>query len=153
MKKGERQELILRIVAEQEIETQDELVSALGEYGCKATQATVSRDIHDLHLIKINAERKNFRYALPDPHETQLDERRIRILSDMVQKVEYAGHTVVVKTISGSAGVVGEVLDTLEWSEILGTIAGDNTVLVIVRHEHDAVAVSDRILLLALPQR
>ena len=144
--KTDRQNEILRLIENQSIGTQEELVKTLRDHGWKATQATVSRDIKELQLVKVAAEEGGYRYAEPKPRNTVVDERMIRILSDTLLSADHAGHMVVVKTMSGSANVAGEVLDTIGWPEILGTIAGDNTILVIVRHEHDAEEIVRRLL-------
>ncbi len=150
--KTERQNQILRIIQTQAVETQEELVEALRKSGWKATQATISRDVKELQLVKVASERGGYRYAVPQRYDARLSDRMVRILSDTLVSADYAGHMVVVKTMSGSANVAGEVLDTIGWTEILGTIAGDNTILVIVRHEHDAEEVVKRLVSMIRPQ-
>ena len=143
--KIERQNQILRIIQDREIETQEELVQALRDSGWQATQATISRDVKELQLIKVAASDGGYRYAAPRRQGAEQGQRLFRILADTLISADYAGHMVVVKTMSGSAGVAGEALDTIGWPEILGTIAGDNTILVVVRHEHDAETVVTRL--------
>ena len=133
--KTNRQEEILRIIEEEEIETQEELAECLRARGHKVTQATVSRDIKELRLIKIVGRHRAYRYARPGRHEGALNDRMIRLLSDSVTEIDYAGQMVVVKTLSGSANVAAEAIDNMNWFEVLGTIAGDNTILAIVRSE------------------
>ena len=143
--KKDRQRILLEIIASQEIQTQEDLVSALQAAGCPATQATVSRDIRELRLIKVPTESGRSRYAEPRKVETRIDSRMIRILKDTLVSLDHAGHMIIIKTMSGSANVAGEVIDTLGWPEILGTIAGDNTILAVVRHEQNAAEGVDRI--------
>ena len=143
--KSKRQDEIVRLISSEDIETQEELVSQLRSMGYKVTQATVSRDIRELRLIKVAAKGGGFKYAKPDRHETAVSERLTRILTDSLVQVDSSGNIIVVKTLSGSANVAAEALDNLGWPEILGTIAGDNTVFIVVRNEPDAVEITDRI--------
>ena len=143
--KSKRQDEIVRLISSEDIETQEELVSQLRSMGYKVTQATVLRDIRELRLIKVAAKGGGFKYAKPDRHETAVSERLTRILTDSLVQVDSSGNIIVVKTLSGSANVAAEALDNLGWPEILGTIAGDNTVFIVVRNEPDAVEITDRI--------
>lgn len=145
MLKTKRQELIVDLIQRQNIETQEELAEALRNMGFQVTQATVSRDIKELHLIKAASADNGYKYALPEKKENGLNDKLIRILTDSLVSVDYAGHMIVVKTLSGSANIAAEALDTLKWPEILGTIAGDNTIFIVVRSGQDAAAIADRI--------
>ena len=147
--KTDRQNEILRLIETEEIETQEELANRLREMGYKVTQATVSRDIKDLSLIKIAGRQSDYRYAKPGRHELQANDRMIRLLSDSTLSVDYAGQMVVIKTLSGSANVAAEAIDTMNWKEVLGTIAGDNTIFLAVRNENDTAEIADRIRKLA----
>ena len=146
--KTDRQAEILRIIGETEIDTQEELAQQLRKKGYKVTQATVSRDIKELRLIKISGRRTAYCYAKPGRHETPVNDIMIRLLSDSVVSIDYAGQMIVVKTLSGSANVAAEAIDNMNWEEVLGTIAGDNTIFVAVRNEIDARIISERIKLL-----
>lgn len=143
--KNMRQLAILEIIQKQNVETQEELANALQRMGIRATQATVSRDIKELRLAKVMAQDGTSRYAAPDRNEQGMTNRFIRILSDSLLSVDCSGTMVVIKTLSGSAGVAAEALDGLEWSEAMGTIAGDNTIFMAVRSETDAMNVANRI--------
>ena len=147
--KTSRQEEILRIIEQEEIETQEELAGHLRERGYKVTQATVSRDIRELRLIKIAGHRSAYRYARPGHREGAPNDRMIRLLSDSVTEIDYAGQMVVVKTLSGSANVAAETIDNMAWHEVLGTIAGDNTIFLAVRNASDAAEIAGRIRKLA----
>ncbi len=144
--KTKRQNEIIRIISSADIETQEELASELRSLGYKVTQATVSRDIRELRLIKVAAKEGGFKYAKPERHEVAVSERLTRILSDSLVSVDASGNIIVVKTLSGSANVAAEALDNLGWPEILGTIAGDNTIFIVTRNEPDTAEITDRIL-------
>ena len=143
--KTKRQNEIIRIISAEDIETQEELASELRALGYKVTQATVSRDIRELRLIKVAAKEGGFKYAKPERHEIAVSERLTRILTDSLVSVDSSGNIIVVKTLSGSANVAAEALDNLGWPEILGTIAGDNTVFIVARNESDTTLITDRI--------
>ena len=142
--KARRQALIREIVESQSIQTQEELSQALGERGMVVTQATVSRDIKEMHLLKVLAEDGSYRYATMDKEEQGTSDRLIRMLSDSVVSMDSANNLIVIRTLPGSAHVAGEAVDCLKWPEVLGTIAGDNTILVIVRSNEDVEAVMRR---------
>lgn len=143
--KTNRQNEIIRLISSQDIRTQEELASELRELGYKVTQATVSRDIRELRLIKVAAKGGGFKYAKPERHEIAVSERLTRILTDSLVNVDSSGNIIVVKTLSGSANVAAEALDNLGWPEILGTIAGDNTIFIVARNENDTVEIAERI--------
>ena len=142
--KARRQALIREIVDTQSIQTQEELAQALREHGMVGTQATVSRDIKEMHLLKVLAEDGSYRYATMDKEEQGTSDRLIRMLADSVVSMASANNLIVIRTLPGSAHVAGEAVDSLRWSEVLGTIAGDNTILVIVRSNEDVEPVMRR---------
>ncbi len=142
--KANRQALIREIVEGQVIQTQEELAEVLRSRGMDVTQATVSRDIKEMHLLKVLSEGGVYRYATMDKGEQGVSDRLIRMLADSVIDVASANNLIVVRTLSGSAHVAGEALDSLKWPEVLGTIAGDNTILVIVRTNEEVEAVLKR---------
>ena len=143
--KTKRQNEIIRLIGSRDIETQEVLASELRGMGYKVTQATVSRDIRELRLIKVAAKGGGFKYAKPDRHEIAVGERLTRILADSLVSTDASGNMIVVKTLSGSANVAAEALDNLGWPEILGTIAGDNTIFLVVRTETDTTEIINRI--------
>ena len=143
--KTNRQEEIIRIIDSKEIETQEELAEHLRRKGYKVTQATVSRDIKELRLIKIAGRQSAYCYAKPGRRESAINERMIRLMSDSTLSVDYAGQMIVVKTLSGSANAAAESIDNMNWKEVLGTIAGDNTVFLVVRNDGDAADIAARI--------
>lgn len=140
-----RQVAILDIIEKQEIETQEELASALNARGIRVTQATVSRDMKELRLIKVLTSSGKYKYATGDQADNNLTDRFIRMLAESLLSVSAANNLIVVKTLSGSANVAAEALDSMHWPEVLGTLAGDNTVLLIIRSNEETVTVTSRI--------
>ena len=140
-----RQVAILDIIEKQNIETQEELAEALRLRGIRVTQATVSRDIKELRLLKVLTPTGAYKYATADKAENGLSERFIRMLAESLLSVAASNNLIVVKTLSGSANVAAEALDSLHWPEILGTLAGDNTILLIIRSEADVPSVQTRL--------
>ena len=133
--KSARHSLILEIIEEKDIETQEELAEELKRRGMKVTQATVSRDIKELRLLKVLADHGGYTYATVERAEKGMNDRFVRILSECVISAESVNNLIVVKTLSASANAACEAIDSMKWSEVLGTIAGDNTLLVITRSE------------------
>lgn len=140
-----RQVAILDIIEKQEIETQEELASALNARGIRVTQATVSRDIKELRLLKVLTPSGKYKYATGDQADNNLTDRFIRMLAESLLSVSSANNLIVVKTLSGSANVAAEALDSMHWPEVLGTLAGDNTVLLIIRSNEETLTVTSRI--------
>lgn len=140
--KSQRQQLILKIISENEIDTQENLQKALNEHGCAVTQATVSRDIKELALIKTINSAGNYKYGIPSFKKDSLDNHGsmlYMILSDAVKEVDYALNTVVVKCNTGMAQAVCAKLDGATIDNTVGTIAGDDTIFILMRTERDAV--------------
>ena len=133
--KSTRHNLILEIIEEKDIETQEELADELKRRGVKVTQATVSRDIKELRLLKVLSDHGGYKYATVERAEKGMSERFIRILSESVISLDNVGNLIVIKTLSASANAAAEAIDSMKWSEVLGSIAGDNTILVIARSE------------------
>ena len=142
--KAKRQAAIREIVEHQSIQTQEELAEALRAQGMLVTQATVSRDIKEMHLFKVLAEDGSYRYATMDRENQTTNDRLIRMLSDSVLDMAGANNLVVIHTLPGSAHVAAEAIDTLKWQEVLGTIAGDNTILMILRSNEEVEPVIRR---------
>jgi transcriptional regulator of arginine metabolism len=143
--KSARQNAILELIRERDIETQEELAEALRKRSFKVTQATVSRDIRELRLIKALSPSGTYKYAIADKPENGLSERFHRIFSESVLSMAHAYNQVVIKTLPGSANVAAEMVDSLHWPEILGTLAGDNTIFMIVRTAEEVDVVLRRI--------
>ena len=142
--KTNRQSVIREIIEERNIETQEDLAEALRERGIVVTQATVSRDIKEMHLIKVLSKNGGYRYATLDKAEHGMGDRFIRMFSESVMSMNSANNLIVIKTLPGSAHVAGEAIDNLKWPEVIGSIAGDNTILVIARSNEDVPGVLAR---------
>ncbi|MBR6102777.1 MAG: arginine repressor [Ruminococcus sp.] len=138
--KNKRQELIIRLVSENEISTQDELQRLLKENGCDVTQATVSRDINELSLIKVCTESGKYRYSVPNlgRFSSGGNIAALSIITEGVISVDHAVNTVVVKCHIGMAQAVCAKLDRAEIENVVGTIAGDDTIFMLMRTERDA---------------
>ena len=142
--KAKRQALIREIVEAQSIQTQEELAEALRAHGMVVTQATVSRDIREMHLLKVLAEDGSYRYATMEKSDSGMNDRLIRMLTDSVVEMNSANNLIVIHTLPGSSHVAAEAIDNLKWPETIGTIAGDNTILVIVRTNEEVDTVMKR---------
>jgi transcriptional regulator of arginine metabolism len=144
--KGQRHLKIREILNNQEVETQDDLVNALHDAGFQVTQATVSRDIKDLHLIKVPLDNGNYKYSIPSEQRFNPLQRLKRTLTDHFTSIDYTENLVVLKCMPGTANAIGMLMDTLEWDEIMGTICGDDTILIICRSKENSSLVVNQIL-------
>ncbi len=142
--KNARQTAILSIIEQNDIETQEELAGRLKDMGIAVTQATVSRDIKELRLLKVLSGSGGYKYATADKAEHGLSERFVRMFKDSVLSINYACNIVVLKTLAGSANVAAEAIASMHRPEILGTMAGDNTILVVVQNEEEAAQTANR---------
>lgn len=146
MSKIKRHIKIRELITENDIETQDELVQELKTLGYDVTQATVSRDIKELHLVKVPTADRKYAYSLPADQRFNPHEKLKRLIMDAFVKIDHTSHFIVLKTLPGNAQAVGALIDNLEWAEIMGTICGDDTCLIICRTEDDSEIVKDRFL-------
>ncbi len=136
--KGQRHIRIRDIITHRDIETQDELVEALRESGFQVTQATVSRDIKELVLIKVPTEDGRYKYSLPTDQRYNPVQKLKRALVDNFVHIDHTGNLVVMKCLPGTANSVAVLLDNMEWNQIMGTICGDDTILMICRSQEDS---------------
>lgn len=143
--KSARQIAILEIIAEKSIETQEDLADALRTRGFQVTQATVSRDIKELRLVKALAPDGSYCYATAEKGENGLNERLIRMFSETVVSMVSAYNQIIIRTLPASANIAAETIDSLQWPEVLGTIAGDNTILMIVHSVEEVRPVLERL--------
>ena len=134
--KGKRQEAILELVKKYEIETQEDLAEKLGMAGFTVTQATISRDIRELKLTKIQRGAKQV-YAALTENKYSNSNKYIDILKHSFISMDMAQNILVIKTASGTAMALATALDSLHWDEIVGTIAGDDTVMCAIRTVED----------------
>ena len=142
--KVERHSKIIEIINKYDIETQEELADFLNREGYNVTQATVSRDIRDLKLTKVNTETGQ-KYVAINKEEPVLQEKYSRILKDGFISADMAQNILVIKTVSGMAMAVAAALDAMEFNEIVGTIAGDDTIMCAVRTVEDTRLLLDKI--------
>ena len=134
MKKN-RHVKIYELISKHEIETQDELLDYLRAEGFDVTQATVSRDLQELRVMKVLLPDGSYKYAPSKEKDISIGDKLENILQHCLTGVDYAQNIVVLKTMSGAAQAVGYALDSFVWEEILGTICGDDTIMVVVRNE------------------
>ena len=141
--KNARQMMILEIIEKYEIGTQEALIQKLREHGIDATQTTVSRDIRQLKLIKGPTGMGTYKYVAPEARATSNAPGHNSALADAVIKIDVAQNIVVVKTHSGLANAIGVCIDTMNLAGIVGSVAGDDTVIIIVRDSDAAARVRD----------
>lgn len=133
--KYNRHAKILELIESNIIETQEELAEKLRESGIEVTQATVSRDIKELRLIKVATGNGHYKYAQINPIENGVSAKLLTIFSESFISSDYANNIVVVKTLPGMAQAAASAIDSLKWFEIVGTIAGDDTIMIVCRAE------------------
>lgn len=142
--KVSRHAKIIELIMQHDIETQEELAEYLDNAGFKVTQATVSRDIRDLKLTKMSVDGSRQKYVILKPEEG-MSEKYIRVLQDGYVSMDMAQNILVIKTVSGMASAVCAALDAMKWNEIVGSIAGDDTIMCAVRSVDDTIGVMDKI--------
>lgn len=140
-----RHSKIIDLINQYDIETQEELAAKLQEAGFAVTQATVSRDIRELKLMKIARPDGGSRYTVMGQRDSQNSEKYIRVLKDAFLSMEMAQNILVIKTVSGMANAAGAALDNMNYSEVLGCIAGDDTIACINRSTDDTIILMDKI--------
>ena len=143
--KIERHSQIIRLISQYDIETQEELAAYLNQEGFKVTQATVSRDIRDLKLTKVPAEDGKQFYAVHQSGDGEMGEKYIRVLREGFLSMDMDQNILVIKTVSGMAMAVAVAVDAMKWNEVVGCIAGDDTIMCAIRSVEDTVAVMDKI--------
>jgi len=143
--KNARHEKLLEIIEKYDIDTQEELVERLKNEGFNATQATISRDIRTLHLYKCNTKSGKQKYCVDLHRDIELDSKYKRVLKDGFVSIDMAQNILVIKTVSGMAMAVAAAVDSMNFSEIVGTIAGDDTIMMAIRTVEDTEALMDKI--------
>lgn len=146
MSKTQRQIKIRELISKYDIDTQDILVEELNKLGFPITQKTVSRDMNELHLVKVPTPSGRYKYSLPSDHRFNPSEKLKRLIRDAFVKIDHASHFIVLKTLPGNAHAVGVLIDHLEWQEIMGTICGDDTCMIICKNESDSILIKERLL-------
>ena len=136
---------IIELINKYHIETQEELADYLNEEGFKVTQATVSRDIRDLKLTKVPTDGGRQKYAIHQTAETAMSDKYIRVLKDGYVSMDMAQNILVIKTVAGMAMAVCAAIDSMKWNEVVGSIAGDDTIMCAIRSVDDTIKVMDKI--------
>ena len=139
MARSSRQSKILELISTKEISSQDELVACLKAANFDITQATISRDIKELGLIKIQTADGGYKYSLMDSGEQQVSNKNISIFKETVISVKYANNLCVIKTVKGLAGGICAMMDKLNVDGYMGAVCGDDTVMVILPTQNDAI--------------
>jgi transcriptional regulator of arginine metabolism len=145
MLRSARHAKILELISQKEIETQEELCAELNRLNYVVTQATISRDIRDLHLFKVAGMEKKYRYAYINDGESEISPKMKSLFRECVLSVKSAQNLVVVKTLIGNGGNAGAVVDKLSYEEIIGSVAGDDTLLIICTNTDAAEIVVEKL--------
>jgi transcriptional regulator of arginine metabolism len=132
-----RQNKILELIANNEIETQEKLAAMLGAEGFEVTQATISRDIKELQLIKVLSVTGKYKYAVSTRHDAPISDRFVKIFRETIISFASAQNLIVIKTLSGCGPAAGEAVDCINLPHVVGSVAGDNTLLLIVDKEEN----------------
>ena len=143
--KAERHAKVIELIRRYDIETQEDLADRLNSEGYNVTQATVSRDIRELKLTKVSNGAGKQKYVILDGKDSTMSEKFIRILKEAYISVDMAQNILVIKTVSGMASAVCAALDAMKWNEIVGSIAGDDTIMCAIRSVDDTIIVMDKI--------
>lgn len=143
--KIERHAQIIRLINQYDIETQEELAQRLNESGFHVTQATVSRDIRELKLSKISRPGGGFRYSVLESLDRETGQKYINVLKNSFVSMDLAQNILVVKTVSGMAMAAAAALDELQFPEVVGCIAGDNTIMCAVKSADEALLLMEKI--------
>jgi len=143
--KSDRHEKIIELIEKNDIATQEELAKALNDEGYNVTQATVSRDIRELNLTKVSVDGKTAKYATFVKNKPVLNDKYIRVLRDGFVSMDMAQNILVIKTVPGMAMAVCAALDAMSFNEIVGSIAGDDTIMCAVRTVNDTVIIMNKI--------
>ena len=143
--KIQRHAKIVELINQYDIDTQEELARRLNEAGFRVTQATVSRDIRELRLTKVAVDGGRQKYVVMNTPSSELDEKYLRILRDGFISMDMAQNILVIRTVAGMAMAVAAAMDALNWKEIAGCIAGDDTIMCAIRSADDTLLVMDKI--------
>lgn len=138
MTKKDRHDSIINLISEQEICTQEELTEKLISLGYNVSQATVSRDINELNLIKTEGANKKYKYTVTKVTEGVLSPQIINLFKQVTISMACANNLLVIKTLAGNANTAGMAVDQMHFSQVVGTIAGDDTLLVVAKSNSDA---------------
>ena len=134
----------MEIISKTNVETQEQLLQELQQAGFTGTQATISRDIKELRLVKALTEHGTYKYASADRAEKTVSDRMMRLFAESVVSMTDAENLIVIKTLVASAQVAAEAIDSMNWAEIAGTLAGENTIFVAVKNKEMVPTVMSR---------
>lgn len=140
--KTKRQRKIIELISDYEVETQEDLAKLLIDNGFAVTQATVSRDIRELNLTKTASNGKQ-KYAVPSTTTIALNSKYMRVLNDGILSMETSANIMVIKTVAGMAMAVGAAIDAININEIIGCIAGDDTIMCVIKEGVNADSVKE----------
>ena len=143
--KVSRHAKIVELISQYDVETQEELAELLKKEGFKVTQATVARDIRDLKLTKVQTESGKQKYVVLMPEGNAINEKYTRVLQEGFTSMDMAQNILVIKTVSGMAMAVAAAVDNMKWPEVVGCIAGDDTIMCAIRTVDDTILVMDKI--------
>ena len=138
MTKKQRIKIIEQIITENEVSTQEELTELLLSKGLDVSQSTISRDINELNLIKVEGFNKKFKYVKLEAQSHDLTSQTINLFKQVTLSMTIANNLIVIKTLIGSASSVGGIIDKMHMPQVLGTVAGDDTLLVVAKTSTDA---------------
>ena len=145
MSRSTRQSKILDIIAGKDVETQEELVAELAACGISVTQATISRDIKELGLVKTLSANNKYKYTSVKSRDIKISEKLLNVFREAVITIASANNLVIVKTLSGSANAVGMVIDQMHFNEMFGSVAGDDTLLIIAKSNDEAFILKQKL--------
>lgn len=145
MTRNIRQIRILEIIKNNSIRTQEELVAYLERENFKVTQATVSRDIKELGLVKVSDGDYKYKYAYNDDKTKKVPNKLLNMFRECVSNINYANNIVVIRTLIGSANTAAAMVDTIDGEDILGSVAGDDTIIVVTKSNDDAVKLFNKL--------
>ena len=143
--KMERHSKIIELIHKYEIETQEDLADRLNQEGFHVTQATVSRDIRELKLTKLAMDSGRQKYIIVSGSDEKLNEKYLHVFQDGFLSVDRAENILVIKTVSGMAMAVAAALDAMQWHEVVGCIAGDDTIMAAIRTREEALIIMERL--------
>lgn len=143
--KSERQNKIIELIRKNNIETQEELADALNQAGYNVTQATVSRDIRELNLTKTSVDGKHQKYVIYQSADINLADKYVNVMRDGFISMSVAQNLLVIKTVPGMASAVCATLDAMDLEEVVGSIAGDDTIMVATSSKEDATSLKERL--------
>lgn len=143
--KDNRHAKIIEIIQKNDVETQEELAELLNQMGFKVTQATISRDIRMLKLTKVACENGKQKYIQPQNDKSNINEKYMRVLKDGYVSMDMAQNILVIKTVSGMAMAVAAAIDAMKWHEVVGCIAGDDTIMCAIRSVEETYSVMEKV--------